>query len=205
VCEGWVDFDCELSVVVARGAEGDTVPYGPMLNEHVNHILDVSRFPAPVAGEVAGAARELATELASDLDYVGVLCVEMFCTEDGELLVNELAPRPHNSGHLTIEGHRSSQFEQQVRAMCGLPLGSAEPTSPAAAMANLLGDLWSGGPPCWGRMLRTCPASLHLYGKAEPRTGRKMGHVTALAEDAAGAVDLALTARRALLGDRPQR
>jgi 5-(carboxyamino)imidazole ribonucleotide synthase len=134
---------------------------------------------------------------------VGVICVEMFVLGDGEILVNEIAPRPHNSGHLTIDAHVCSQFEQQVRAVCGLPLGSVEPTG-ASAMANLLGDLWADGEPDWPAALAVPGVSLHLYGKVEARPGRKMGHLTALAPTPAEARRRALGARAALVGPHRQ-
>jgi 5-(carboxyamino)imidazole ribonucleotide synthase len=133
------------------------------------------------------------------LQVAGVLCVEMFLARDGRLLVNELAPRPHNSGHLTIDAHVSCQFEQQVRAVCGLPLGSARQLSPAA-MVNLLGDLWRDGEPDWAQACAMPEVKLHLYGKQQARSGRKMGHLTALAPTAQAAVDLALRARQSLVG-----
>jgi 5-(carboxyamino)imidazole ribonucleotide synthase len=137
------------------------------------------------------------------LDYVGVLCIEFFVTADGRLLVNELAPRPHNSGHLTFDACRTSQFEQQLRAVCGLPLGSPEMLRPAAAMANLLGDIWEEGEPDWAAALLFPDVKLHLYGKASPRPGRKMGHLTVLASTPAEARERVLQARRALAGKPP--
>jgi len=186
VYERFVDFEREISIVAARGLDGDVALYGPIENLHVHHILDVSRCPAEVPDAVGRRAREIARAIVDELDVVGVVCVELFLTRDHDLLVNEIAPRPHNSGHLTIEGHVTSQFEQQVRAICGLPLGSAEPIRPAA-MANLLGDLWSAGTPDWPALLAEDDVKLHLYGKRDARPGRKMGHVTALAESAARA------------------
>jgi 5-(carboxyamino)imidazole ribonucleotide synthase len=200
ILEAFVDFTCELSVVGVRGVDGDFVAYGPMLNVHRHHILDVSSCPAPVPPKVAAEAIELARTILTQLDVVGVLCVELFLKRDDRLLVNELAPRPHNSGHLTIDAHVACQFEQQVRAVCGLPLGSAEQLRPAA-MVNLLGDLWQSGPPCWTAALAHRDVKLHLYGKTEPRPGRKMGHMTVLAGTAQEAVDRALAARDALTSD----
>jgi 5-(carboxyamino)imidazole ribonucleotide synthase len=132
------------------------------------------------------------------LDYIGILCVEFFVARDGRLLINELAPRPHNSGHLTFDACRTSQFEQQLRAICGLPLGSSELLQPAA-MANLLGDLWTNGEPDWRAALAVPEVKLHLYGKTVPRPGRKMGHLTALAASPDEAKALVLRARDALL------
>lgn len=183
VLEALIDFECELSVVVARGLHGQRAAYGPIVNTHRNHILDTSIMPASVGPKIAAEALAIADEVSCQLDAVGVLCVEFFLTRDGQLLVNEIAPRPHNSGHLTIDACATCQFEQQVRAICGLPLGSTEQHRPAA-MANLLGDLWSDGPPAWDRALAYPDVKLHLYGKSAARAGRKMGHVTALAETA---------------------
>jgi 5-(carboxyamino)imidazole ribonucleotide synthase len=198
ILEAFVDFDGELSVVGARGLDGDFVAYGPMHNVHHNHILDVSSTPAPVSPRVAQEAIEIARTIMQQLEVVGVLCVELFLSRDQRLLVNELAPRPHNSGHLTIDAHVSCQFEQQVRAVCGLPLGSAEQLRPAA-MVNLLGDWWQGGPPNWSAALAHRDVKLHLYGKSEARPGRKMGHMTVLADSAEAAVARAIAARQSLV------
>jgi 5-(carboxyamino)imidazole ribonucleotide synthase len=180
VLEGWIDFDCEISVVAARGLDGVTAVYEPSRNAHRNHILDVSSAPAGLPGPVIESARDIASRILEQLGVVGVACVEFFVTRDGRVLVNEIAPRPHNSGHLTIEACETSQFEQQVRAVCGLPLGSTRLRSPAA-MANLLGDCWANGEPDWPAALAVPGVSLLLYGKSDPRPGRKMGHLTALA------------------------
>ena len=142
----------KVSVIVARGADGALATYPCVRNEHANHILDVSTAPAGLAPEVEHRAQEVARATARALDLVGLICVELFVLPDGRVLVNEIAPRPHNSGHLTIEACATSQFEQQVRALCGLPLGDTALERPAA-MANLLGDLWSGGEPRWDRAL----------------------------------------------------
>ena len=198
VAEGWVTFASEVSVVVARGVDGESATFPVALNRHERHILDATVMPASVGPVVAQEARDLALSVAQSLGTVGVLTVEFFLTAEGRLLINELAPRPHNSGHLTIEGAVSSQFEQQVRALCGLPLGGTGLTSPAA-MVNLLGDLWQGGEPDWGRMWRHDPGiKLHLYGKRTAAPGRKMGHLTVLDPDRDSALDRALAARRAL-------
>ena len=186
VLEGAIHFEKELSVIVARGPDGATATFPACENIHRNHILDLTVVPARVSPMVETAAAQLATAIAGKLELVGLLAVEMFLKSDGDLLVNELAPRPHNSGHWTIEGCATSQFEQHVRAICGLPLGSTDILRPAA-MANLLGDVWQSGEPNWSRALETPGIHLHLYGKTEPRPRRKMGHLTALgatAEDA---------------------
>lgn len=197
ILEAFIDFTCEVSVVGARGLDGEVVTYGPIQNSHAHHILDVSFAPAAVEPQVARDAIEIARAVLSKLEVVGVLCVEMFVTRDGALLVNELAPRPHNSGHLTIDACVTCQFEQQVRAICGLPLGAPDQLRPAA-MANLLGELWTAGEPRWDRALDLRNVKLHLYGKAEARPGRKMGHLTALGDTAAEAVARVTAARDAL-------
>lgn len=199
VLEAFVDFKSELSVVGARGLDGEFACYDPIENIHQNHILDISVSPANVSSIVAAAARQMTRQVFEELDIVGVLCVEFFLTQSGELLINELAPRPHNSGHLTIDAHVTSQFEQQVRAVCGLPLGSVEQLRPAA-MVNLLGDLWKNGDPQWTALGEAPSVKLHLYGKQEPRPGRKMGHLTALAETSTLAQQRATDARRVLVG-----
>ncbi len=177
VVEQRLDLDTELSVIVARTAVGDIEAWPVAENRHVNGILDLSVVPAPVDATLADRAVGLAMAIADALDYVGVLAVEFFVV-DGELLVNELAPRPHNSGHWTLDASVTSQYEQQVRAVCGLWLGSTAMTAPAVAMVNLLGDLWEGGEPDWTVVLHDPHAKLHLYGKSEARPGRKMGHLT---------------------------
>ena len=181
IVEAWVDFQCEISVVAARGLDGSTAVFAPTRNHHRHHILDISSVPAGLPAAVLDAAREMAAAVLEKLDVVGVACVEFFVTRDGRVLVNEIAPRPHNSGHLTISACETSQFEQQVRAICGLPLGSTRQLAPAA-MANLLGDCWKNGQPDWAAALTVPGVSLLLYGKGEPRPGRKMGHLTALAD-----------------------
>jgi 5-(carboxyamino)imidazole ribonucleotide synthase len=198
VLEAFVDFERELSVVAARGVDGRVAHYGVIENAHARHILDVSVAPARIPPQVERDALAIARATLEALDVVGVLCVELFLTRDGRVLVNELAPRTHNSGHLTIDACATSQFEQQLRAVCGLPLGSAELLRPVA-MANLLGDLWAGGAPRWERACAIPGVALHLYGKKQPRPGRKMGHLTLTAASAAGADATALEAA-ALLG-----
>jgi 5-(carboxyamino)imidazole ribonucleotide synthase len=194
VVEHFVDFALEISVVAAQGLDGYFAHYGAIENQHKNHILDVSVAPARVPEPVANAAIEITRAIMEKLAYVGVLCVEFFVTRDGRLLVNEIAPRPHNSGHLTFDACVTSQFEQQVRAVCGLPLGSTAQMRPAA-MANLLGDLWADGEPDWAGALALPDVKLHLYGKRDPRPGRKMGHLTALADTADEALEKAIAAR----------
>ncbi len=198
ILEEFVDFQGELSVVAVRGDDGQFEAYQPIANQHRNHILDLSVCPADLPATVAREAVEVTRVIFEALGVVGVLCVEFFHCSNGGLLVNELAPRPHNSGHLTVDAHMSCQFEQQVRALCGLPLGSTELLRPAA-MANLLGDLWSDGEPDWAALCALPNVKLHLYGKQEPRVGRKMGHLTALGSSAAEAAQLALVARERLV------
>jgi len=198
VLEAFVAFEREVSLVAVRGADGAFAQYGLIENAHAHHILDTSVCPAPVTPALEAEAERMARAILEELNVVGVLCVEFFVTRDGRLLVNELAPRPHNSGHLTMDAHATSQFEQQLRAVCGLPLGSTERLVPAAAMCNLLGDLWEGGPPDWPRALALPNVAVHLYGKEEARPGRKMGHVTAHAPTPEAAETLARQARAAL-------
>jgi len=198
VVEKFISLQAEVSIVAARGADGDIAAYSPFENRHRNHILDVTTVPAAITPAVAKQAAEIARTILEELQYVGVLCVEYFVSTDGELLVNELAPRPHNSGHLTFDAAVTSQFEQQVRAVCGLPLGSPEIPRPAA-MANLLGDLWVDGEPNWAAACRFTDVKLHLYGKTDPRPGRKMGHLTAVGRTVQDAQDRVIAARDALL------
>ena len=172
ILEGFVSFRMEISVIVARGLDGQTLCYPPVENRHVNHILDTTIVPAPIPPALAAEAEEIARKMAEALDLVGLLAVEMFVTEDGHVLMNEIAPRPHNSGHWTMDGCVTSQFEQMVRAVCGLPLGSVDRFGDAE-MKNLIGDEAHD----WLEILRDPAARLHLYGKAEARPGRKMGHV----------------------------
>jgi 5-(carboxyamino)imidazole ribonucleotide synthase len=197
ILEAFVDFDREVSVVAARGLDGAFAHFGVIENRHHRHILDISTAPAAVPPGVEREAVAVARGILEGLGVVGVLAVEMFLTRDGRLLVNELAPRPHNSGHLTFDACVTSQFEQQLRAICGLPLGSPELLRPAA-MANLLGDLWAGGEPDWEAACRFSDVKLHLYGKADARPGRKMGHLTALAGTVEEARERVVAARAAL-------
>jgi 5-(carboxyamino)imidazole ribonucleotide synthase len=199
VLEGWIDFDCEISVVAARGLDGTTAVFEPSRNAHANHILDVASAPSGLPDDVTASARGMAARILEKLDLVGVACVEFFVTRSGQVLVNEIAPRPHNSGHLTINACATSQFEQQVRAICGLPLGSPQQLAPAA-MANLLGDCWQQGEPDWAAALGVLGVSLHLYGKSDPRPGRKMGHLTAVAATVDEAIADVTRARRLSAG-----
>jgi 5-(carboxyamino)imidazole ribonucleotide synthase len=198
VLEQWIAFEKEVSVVAARGADGSFTHYGVVENEHKNHILDLTRAPGRVTDAVAAEAIEITRAVLEKLDVVGVLCVEFFLAPGGQLLINELAPRPHNSGHFTFDACVTSQFEQQLRAACGLPLGSTELLRPAA-MANLMGDLWDTGEPDWAAALALPDVKLHLYGKTSARPGRKMGHLTAMAATSEAAAELALAARARLV------
>ncbi len=215
ILEAFVLFEREVSVVAARGIDGAFAAFPLVENRHANHILDVTIAPAQVSPEVAAEAKQLTRRLMEALDVVGVLCVEFFllpkknqresifsassASYSDRLLINEIAPRPHNSGHWTIEGAVTSQFEQQARSVCGLPLGSAEQLRPAV-MVNLLGDLWAQDEPNWAALLAFPSAKLHLYGKAAARPGRKMGHVTVTAETIDEALEIALAARKSLVG-----
>jgi 5-(carboxyamino)imidazole ribonucleotide synthase len=202
VLERFVSLAAEVSVVVARTDEGETSTWAVSENRHRNGILDVSIVPARVSAVLADEARRVATGIAAKLDYRGVLCVELFVTAGGELVVNEIAPRPHNSGHYTIDACVTSQFEQQARVLAGLPLGDPRLHEPAV-MVNLLGDIWfpergaAAREPQWADVLSHCGAKLHLYGKAEPRRGRKMGHVTCVAPT----LEAALAGARAIKRD----
>ncbi|HTU43637.1 MAG TPA: 5-(carboxyamino)imidazole ribonucleotide synthase [Bryobacteraceae bacterium] len=187
VLEAFVDFDREISVVAARDIGGNFVHYGAIENHHRNGILDISIAPGRVPPAVTNDAVDLARTVLGKLEVVGVLCVEFFVCKDGALLINELAPRPHNSGHFTVDANITSQFEQQLRAVCLLPLGDVTQFR-SAAMANLLGDLWNQGEPNWLAAAQIPDVKLHLYGKTEPRPGRKMGHLTALAATAEDAL-----------------
>ncbi len=201
VLEKLLALRTEVSVVVARGRDGEVVTYAVAENEHKGGILDTSIVPARVDPALQAAARDVALKVVAGLDYVGVLCVEFFVLEDGALLVNELAPRPHNSGHYSIDACVTSQFEQQARVLAGLPLGDTRQHTPAV-MLNILGDSWRGPhqsePPDWARVLRHGGAKLHLYGKSQARIGRKMGHVTVLGVTQAEALATAASIRTAL-------
>ncbi len=201
VFEAWIPFSKELSVMVARGTDGETVCYDPAENQHCDHILDVSIVPARVAPVVTEAAVALARRIAEALDYRGIMGVEFFMKEDGSLLVNEMAPRPHNSGHHTLDACATSQFEQQLRAVLGLPLGSTRLLSPVA-MLNLLGNLWRGTePPDWTPLFADGEASLHLYGKSRASRRRKMGHANFLGITAEDALQRALRLKQQWLAE----
>jgi 5-(carboxyamino)imidazole ribonucleotide synthase len=201
VLERMIDLDGELSVIVARNDDGDVATWPVAQNHHRNGILDVSIVPARIAAEVAREARAIATALAAALDYRGVLCVELFIARGDGLLVNEIAPRPHNSGHYSIDACVTSQFEQQARVLAALPMGDTRQHTPAV-MLNLLGDIWfadaDAREPDWTRVLAHPQAKLHLYGKREPRRGRKMGHVTCLGATLDEALATAQAIRREL-------
>ena len=197
VLERRLNLERELSVILARGADGDIACFPVGENVHVNGILDTTTLPAGISTEMAHEAQRLASGVAAALDYVGVLGVELFVADGGRLYVNEIAPRPHNSGHYTLDACVTDQFEQQVRTLCGLPLGDPRLLSPVC-MINLLGDLWKDGEPRWDRALARPGVKLHLYGKQEARPGRKMGHMTCLAATAEEALRMAKEARGAL-------
>jgi 5-(carboxyamino)imidazole ribonucleotide synthase len=196
VLEELLALEREISVVLGRSDDGAVAVFPVAENRHAHGILDITIAPARIPAPLAAEATALASRLAAALDYVGVLAVEMFVV-GGKLLLNEIAPRPHNSAHYTIDACRTSQFEQQVRVLCGLPLGDPSQHSPAV-MVNLLGDIWTNGEPKWEAVLRHPGAHLHLYGKRDARPGRKMGHVTVCEASAAHALEVALDIRRAL-------
>lgn len=204
VLEALIPLACEVSVIVARDEHGNALTWPVAENKHRDGILDVSVVPARIPATLAADARAIALRVAALLDYRGVLCVEMFVDTSGQLLINEIAPRPHNSGHYTIDACITSQFEQQARVLAALPMGDTRQHTPAV-MVNLLGDLWFESPdaraprePDWSAVLRQPQAKLHLYGKTEPRRARKMGHVTCLGATLEEALLTAGTIRRAL-------
>jgi 5-(carboxyamino)imidazole ribonucleotide synthase len=197
VLEERIDLQMELSVLLARSRKGEIAVYPPSENMHVHGILDTSIVPARTSPEIADRATGMARILAEKLDYCGILTVELFLTRGNELLVNEIAPRPHNSGHYTLDACLTSQFEQQVRMLCGLPPGETRQLSPVV-MINLLGDLWEGGSPAWGELFQYPNAKLHLYGKQAARPGRKMGHCNVLATEVERALDVAGGIQKAL-------
>ena len=197
VLEERLALETEISVVLTRGDDGAVAAFPVGENRHRDGILETTVVPARVPRATADEARATACRVAAALDYVGVLGVEMFVANGGRIYVNELAPRPHNSGHYTLDACATDQFEQQLRALCALPLGEPRLLTPVA-MINLLGDLWSSGEPRWDQAFRRPGVKLHLYGKAEPRPGRKMGHLNCLADDPDRALALALEVRDAL-------
>jgi 5-(carboxyamino)imidazole ribonucleotide synthase len=197
VLEELLALEGELSVVLARGADGEVAPFPVGENRHRNGILETTVVPARVSDALEREARELATGLAEEMEYIGVLGIELFVANGGKLLVNEMAPRPHNSGHYTIDACSTDQFEQQLRTLCDLPLAKPVLLSPVA-MINLLGDLWTDGEPCWEEAFRRPGVRLHLYGKAEARPGRKMGHLNCLSTNADRALATAIETRDAL-------
>jgi 5-(carboxyamino)imidazole ribonucleotide synthase len=183
VVEQWIPFACEISVVGARSVDGRMAVHGVLENQHAHHILDLTIAPARVSSDIADQALELWEAVAVGLDYIGTMAVEMFVTAEGRVLVNEIAPRPHNSGHYTIDACRTNQFQQQMRAICGLTLGDPTQHSPSV-MINLLGDVWPAESthPDWSPVLNHPRAKLHLYGKAAARAKRKMGHINVLGD-----------------------
>ncbi len=197
VLEKMLSLDYEVSVVLARDAQGNVAPYPLAENSHLNGILDVSIVPARTPKATQDQARQLAIRIAEKLEYVGVLAVEFFVS-NGELLANEMAPRPHNSGHYTIDANVTNQFEQQLRALVGLPLGDSRLHS-QAVMVNILGDIWKNGTePAWDKVFARPELKLHLYGKHEPRPGRKMGHYTVIGADQETVIVNAIKAREQL-------
>lgn len=199
VLEGLVPFSIECSVLAARDVDGNCETYPVCENSHADHILDVTICPAQVSEGAARAMRSRTVRIAQELEYVGHLAVEFFVLPDGEVLVNEIAPRPHNSGHLTIDTALHSQFEQHVRCVLGWPVLPYESIQPASAMANLLGDLWEDGEPQWEKLVDFPQVRLHLYGKSSARPGRKMGHLTAWADTPSDAEKMVREAKRALV------
>lgn len=202
VAEQTISFEREVSVIVARTADGQSSCFPVFENEHRNHILDISTIPASISNDLEDRAKEIANSAANALEVVGLICVEMFVVDSSTIMINEVAPRPHNSGHLTIESLHTSQFEQHVRAVCGLPLGDTGLIGGGAAMANLLGDLWDddGSAPHWGKAIAIPGVHLHLYGKAVAKPGRKMGHLTAVGDTVQQARERVTQARDALGG-----
>lgn len=196
IVEQFVPFKMEISTICARTSDGKTATFPPSENIHRNHILDISIVPARIPDSVIENARLLAADIAVQLDVVGLIAVEMFVTKENELLVNELAPRPHNSGHYTMDGCDTSQFDQLVRVLAGLPIAEPKLHSPTV-MVNLLGEIWvdTDGDPDWARAVEMPCVSLHLYGKAEPRVGRKMGHINVVADTVEDALCIAIEAR----------
>ena len=192
-----IDLALEVSVLVARNAGGDTKVFPIQENQHRNGILDLTIVPARIEGALSARATDLAEKVVRALDYVGVLCIEMFVSKQGALLLNEIAPRPHNSGHYSIEACETSQFSQQVRAMVNAPLGDTRLLTPAV-MVNVLGDCWRTGEPEWAPVLAVPGSHVHLYGKAQAKPGRKMGHVTCTAATLNSALERAARVKQLL-------
>jgi 5-(carboxyamino)imidazole ribonucleotide synthase len=197
VLERLLDLKTEVSVIVARSGPHQLTTFPVAENQHEAGILDISIVPARIAPALAEDARAMALRLAEAMDYIGVLAVEFFVLKDDELVINEMAPRPHNSGHYTLDATLTSQFEQQVRTLCGLPPGDTRLLSPVV-MVNLLGDIWRDDGPAWDLLLSEPNVILHLYGKASARIGRKMGHYNVLAESTESALEQALALKNAL-------
>ena len=196
IVEQFVSFKAEVSTICARTIDGMTATFDPSENIHRNHILDTSIVPARIDESVSDKARIIATNIAEKLDVIGLIAVEMFVTQENDIVVNELAPRPHNSGHYTMDGCDTSQFEQLVRVLAGMPITLPKLHSPTV-MVNLLGEIWedTGGNPDWQRALELPGVSLHLYGKSAARVGRKMGHINVVAETVEEALYIAAEAR----------
>jgi 5-(carboxyamino)imidazole ribonucleotide synthase len=197
IVEQKIALDAEFSVIISRGEDGEIALYMPTHNAHVDGILDISTAPSHLSSQLLDQGKFAATKIAEMLNYVGVLTVEFFVS-DNKLLVNELAPRPHNSGHWTLDAARTSQFEQQVRALVGEPLGDPSMTCSAVAMVNILGERWANGEPLFELTAGDSSAHLHLYGKKEARAGRKMGHLTVTGDHADAVVHNAVSLRQAL-------
>jgi 5-(carboxyamino)imidazole ribonucleotide synthase len=197
VLEQRIELACEISVILARSVCGHTETFAVAENRHKDGILDISIVPARVAPEITRSAEEMAHKLADKLDYTGVLAVEFFVDENDQLMINEMAPRPHNSGHFTLDACLTDQFQQQVRTLCGFRPGKPDLTG-AAVMVNILGDAWQHGEPAWGKLLDGAGTFLHLYGKKEPRAGRKMGHFCCVGNDADSLLEQAEALKRSL-------
>ena len=199
IAEEFIDFECELSVICARDKSGNIATFGPSENIHRNHILDISIVPARIPEKIKSLAEDIAITIAKDLKVIGLIAVEMFLTKDGNLLVNELAPRPHNSGHYSIDACNTSQFTQLIRILTGKTLGKTKSFSPAV-MVNLLGDIWTQNScPDWKKVTSKKGSHLHLYGKENPRPDRKMGHITVTDDNVVKALDKAMFIRKSLI------
>ncbi|MFW2438763.1 MAG: 5-(carboxyamino)imidazole ribonucleotide synthase [Arenicellales bacterium] len=198
VLEQFIELSCEVSVVLARSVCGHIETFAIAENRHTNGILDISIVPAGVNPEVAARAQKMARILAEELDYCGVLAVEFFVDMNDRLMINEMAPRPHNSGHYTLDACLTDQFQQQVRTLCGFKPGKADLTT-AAVMVNILGDLWSEGTPLWDELLKNPGVFLHIYGKKEPRPDRKMGHFTLVGDESKELLKTAILLKKSLM------